>query len=162
MSISIPAIRTMAAAALVVALAGLSGCGGGKTTAKGKVTYNGKPVVWGTVTLIDSAGIPHSENINLDGTFSINDVPSGPVKIGVVSPKPQEPRGGGARGAGAPDPNDPREKFAKQQGITQDPPRQLPPAGAWFAIPDKFADPNTSGLTGTVKSGSEIAVELKG
>ena len=63
--------------------------------------------------------------------------------------------------AGAED--DPREKFMKSQGITPEkgPGRPLPPAGAWFPIPEKYSDPNTSGLSDVVKAGQDLNIDLK-
>lgn len=143
------------------------GCGGsGGVPVKGKVTFNGKPVVWGGVTLVDAAGQYHQGVIELDGTYKIDDlVPVGGVKIAVVSRKPQEDgaRGGGkaAGGGVAGNSDDPREKFMKSQGITPSTGRPSPPAGAWFDIPEKYADPMTSELTGTVKKGVDLDIELK-
>lgn len=144
------------------------GCGGGGgVPVKGKVTFNGKPVVWGGVTLVDAAGQYHQGTIELDGTYKIDDpVPVGGVKIAVVSRKPQEEGGRGGKAAatgGGPAGNadDPREKFIKSQGITPSSPRPNPPAGAWFPIPEKYADPSKSELTGTIKKGVDLDIELK-
>lgn len=156
---------------LIAALA--AGCGG-KANPKGKVTYQGKPVVWGSVTLVDSTGMYHQGEIDLQGNYSIDGVPTGPVKIGVHSPKPEDPGGrggkggkgapiGGVAGKGAADIEDPREKFFASQGGKKnvEPEKPRPPAGAWFPIPEKFSDPQTSGLTGDVKSGTPLDIDLK-
>jgi hypothetical protein len=163
--------RTPARNAIMVlgAVTIFSGCGGGKSTVTGKVTYNGKPVVWGTVILIDAQGQYHQGAIDLGGNYTTDDaVPEGAVKIGVVSPKPEggkvlAPKGGAKAGGGSGF-EDPRDKFMKEQGTGQNtaPPRTIPPTGAWFPIPSKYADPNTSGLSGTVKKGDELKIELTG
>jgi len=145
----------------------------------GKVTYDGKPVVWGSVTLVDAAGEFHQGTIGLDGTYKIDNVPVGPVKIGVVSPKPPDetpgkggkraPVGGAATppgkgGKGGPPAGggveDPREKFLREQNITPNEGPPPPPPGAWFPIPEKFRDPTTSGLTGTVTAGKPLDINL--
>jgi hypothetical protein len=145
------------------------GCGGGKTNVKGSVTANGKAVVWGSVTLIDATGAYHQGDIDLQGNYEIQGVPTGTVKIGVSSPNPALTSGrGGAGGRGQPKggagaSDDPREKFAKEQGITPAAPLPLPPPGAWSPLPnaEKNSDPNQSGITGEVKSGQPLNIDVK-
>ena len=122
---------TRLAAALVLAL-GLNGCGPGTAAVAGKVTYQGKPVVWGSVSLQAADGSMHQIGLNADGTFRLDAVPVGPARVGVSSPDPK------------PSPR------AIAAGETAGP--QLPP-GAWFPLPAKFADPSTSGLTLRVGGG---------
>jgi hypothetical protein len=137
--------------ALALSLCLVTGCGGGKTNVKGKVTYQGKTVVWGTVTLVDNTGANHQGTIELDGTYSVPDVPRGSVKIGVFSRAPSNrPRPDGGKGVKTVDPNDPRSKFKKNPDIE----RPLPAPGQWFPIPEKYSDAHSSGLTGEVQSGT--------
>jgi hypothetical protein len=145
----------------LVSTMSITGCGG-KTKVTGKVTYNGKPVVWGSVTMVDSTGAYHSGDIDLSGNYSIDNVPSGPVKIAVNSPNPVDPRKGNAGGDKPAKANldDPREKFLASQG-GKETPKPLPPEGAWMKLPDSAGDPNTSGLSGTVKSGEALNIEVK-
>jgi hypothetical protein len=160
--------------ALGLAVSLAAGCGGGTSKVHGKVTHAGKPVVWGSVTLVDSSGAYHQSLIDLNGNYEIANVPAGPVKIAVVSPNPDPAsHGGDPGGRGGPRPkggpgsrggtNDPREKFLAQKGIQKaEDDRPRPPAAAWFPIDRKFADPNTSGLTGEVKPGAtELSIDLK-
>ena len=159
-------IRIAAFAALALSVA--SGCGG-TTTVKGSVTAGGKPVVWGKVILVDAAGEYHQGDIDLSGKYEVADVPAGPVKIGVTSPKPPDGKSRDAKtpAAGKTPPKgglgieDPREKF--MEGKEKADPRPTPAPGAWFALPnpDKNGDPQSSGLTGTVKSGQPIDIDLK-
>ena len=116
-----------------------------KTTVNGKVSCKGKPVVWGNVILIDANGEYHQGVIELDGSYTIVDVPKGIVKIGVSSPNPNATHNLKNR---KPDPKaDSTAKLDK------------PAKGAWFPIPDKYADPNSSGLTETV-AGKPIVIDL--
>jgi hypothetical protein len=149
----------------LLALFAAIGCGGsGGVPVKGKVTFNGKPVVWGGVTLVDALGQYHQGLIELDGTYKIDDlVPVGGVKIAVVSRKPRDESGKGGKAAAdgtAGNSDDPREKFMKSQGITPTAARPNPPAGAWFAIPEKYADPMKSDLTGMVKKGVDLDIDI--
>ncbi len=144
---------------------GLIGCGANTSKVRGKVTHNNKSVVWGTVTLVDKTGQFHQAEINLNGEYELDNVPIGTVKIAVVSPNPDPPARGGGKGkggeAGPPGVEDPREKFfaGKEKAA---PPRPKPPAGTWFAIPQKFNTPEESGLTGEVKGRETVLnIDLK-
>jgi len=156
--------RTAIGSLGLVFLVCVSGCGGGGSTVKGKVSYKGKPVVWGSVTLMDKDGLYHTGEIDLNGNFTVHKVPAGPVSIAVASPNPIPPAGrattGGVKGGGG---EDPRDQFLKDKGFkknTDDRPK--PPAGAWFAIPSKYLDPTTSELKDEVKGAvSEINIDLK-
>jgi hypothetical protein len=61
----------------------------GATTLTGRVTSQGKPVVFGTVTVITSDQRTHSVPIKPDGTYMLKGVPRGPVKVAISSPNPQ-------------------------------------------------------------------------
>lgn len=157
--------RARGAAAALALCALLTGCGGGNSKVSGKVKVAGRPVVWGSVTLVDQKGQYHQGDIDLNGNYTIDGVPSGAVKIGVASPSPTPPPGrppAGAPTKGAPS-DDAREKFLAEKGLkqnTDDRPR--PPAGAWFPIDLKFSDPTSSGLSGEVKAGtSELNIDVK-
>ncbi|HJZ54859.1 MAG TPA: hypothetical protein VKE74_07860, partial [Gemmataceae bacterium] len=104
-----------AAAALVLGLT-VMGCGGSTSKVRGKVTHNGKTVVWGSVTLVDKNGEFHQADIDLNGNYVIEKVPFGTVKIAVASPNPEPPRGRGDQGRGGAGGKiegleDPREQF---------------------------------------------------
>jgi hypothetical protein len=120
-------------------LAVLAGCGGGPGTLSGKVLFRNKPVVYGTVMVVGADGITRSGNIEPDGTYTVADVPAGPVKIGVVSPEPPDPK-----------------KAARRDDRTHHGSAALPPIdrSRWFRIPDKYGDLEHSGLTATVRSGA--------
>jgi hypothetical protein len=168
-----PRVTAVAVTCLGMVLA--SGCAGGGSAGRvtGKVTAGGKPLVWGTVTLVDAKGQYRQGVIDLNGQYGIDNVPAGPVKIGVVSENPDPGgtagggKGGGAgAGAGAAAGRggksvDPREARGFRPDTSGAPAK--PPPGAWFPIDAKFSDPMTSGLTGEVKAGkeSELNIELK-
>jgi hypothetical protein len=144
-----------------------AGCDNDAPTVKGRVTANGKPVVWGSVTLVDAHGGYHQAVLDQGGNFVIESVPAGAVKVAVVSDNPAgRSAGRGAvtpRGAGkvAGDIQDPREALGFRQESGPEPPK--PPPGAWFPIPERYGDPQSSGLTGEVKPGreSELNIDLR-
>lgn len=155
-------MRRAIATALALSVVMSGGCGDAKTDVEGKVTYQGKTVVWGTVTLVDADGAYHQSPIDLEGNYKIAGVPSGPVKIGVHSinpfPRGNKPKPGGrgnanANGGGIPDP-----RANIQQNQAAELPRPEP--GQWFPLPDTVSDPQTSGLTGTVSSGEPLDIVI--
>lgn len=124
------------AVGLLLLLGIVPGCGPGLSSVSGKVTYQGKPVVWGSVTLKAADGSIHQIGINTDGTYRLEGVPAGPAVVAVSSPDP------------APSP---RAKALADPRAPAGPP-PVPP-GAWFPLPARYADPATSGLTLQVGSG---------
>ena len=61
----------------------------GGTALAGRVTSRGKPVVFGTVTVLSSDHRTFTVPIRPDGTYVVKGVPPGPVQIAVSSPNPQ-------------------------------------------------------------------------
>jgi hypothetical protein len=130
---------------LLVLLALSPGCGPSTATVAGKVAYQGKPVVWGSVSLRASDGSYHQIGINPDGTYHLDKVPVGPASVGVSSPDP------------APSPRLKRGEGSDQKVNAPPPP---PPPGAWVPLPAKYVDAATSGVTIEVGSGS-ADIDLK-
>jgi hypothetical protein len=157
--------RRLFGPAVVLALSlTAAGCGN-KGSISGKVTYDGSPLHYGTVSFVTDSGQVFRSEISDDGSYSIKDVPAGNVKIAVVEPMPPNPAQGGRGGGGGP-PG--RANMGPPPGVT------LPPnaptntfdfAGRkdkYIKIPDNLADPDRSGKTYTVKGGpQEYNIELK-
>lgn len=132
------------AAAVVVNLAGCSS----KVNVSGKVTYNGKAVTSGSVSLIASDNIQYAGPIGTDGSYAISSVPSGTVKILVSSPNPE----GAGRGKGSAQKGADGDLAAAAAG----------PAAGWFPLPDKYADLAKTDLTGDVRGNPAVLnIELK-
>lgn len=122
----------------------LCGCGSAPTgDVTGRVKYKGKPLAFGSVifTARSGASEPVVSAIAPDGTYTVRGVPTGDVVIGVASP----------------DPRVPLELRGDQKPI--------PPAAdtkLWFAIPERYSYPLTSGLGHTISAGpSTYDIELK-
>jgi len=148
--------RAFAVAWLALAVAG---CGDRAVAVRGKVTYQGKPLTGGSVTLVGPTGLVYSGAVQPDGTYAIEGVPAGSVKVGVTGPparataKPAPGgrdggRGGDATSRGAPDAAAPA-------------PTPAAPSGPSVSVPPQFADPNGSGLTATVEAGKPLDIDVK-
>jgi hypothetical protein len=133
------------------------GCGS-RASVTGKVTYQGKSMPGGMVLFIHQNKGAFSAAIKEDGTYQIADLPGGSVKIAVTAP---------AFGPGGPAPRyvptdeelekiqktQPRlskEDLKKMMGV-----RPATPKGKAVQIPEKYGDPEQSGLTYTVIGGPQ-------
>jgi len=125
----------------LLAVLGLGGCGDGKASVGGKVTYKNRPVVTGTVIVAGPDGVQVAGVINPDGTYAVEGVKAGAVKIGVFSPNPSASRDGGRGGAATSRLN----RGTEQKVDPKD----------WVPLPQKYAEPDTSGLAATLKPGSQ-------
>lgn len=117
-----------------------SGCGGSGEVA-GKVTFNGKPVVVGTVLILASDSLPYSAPLGEAGAFVVPKVPAGKALVAVVSRNPALTR-----------PARPRPgKADTTPGPAKDAVKAL--ADKWFPIPERFSQLEQSGLELIVKPG---------
>ena len=124
----------------ILCLSGLTGCGGSKkgATVSGTITYKGQTLGNGTVVFIAADNKGGSSPIAADGTYSISNLPVGPVKITVeTKPLPPAPKMPNMA-------NMPKIEMPGNEGAS---------AGKYVKIPDRFKDPAQSGLTYEVKSG---------
>ncbi len=133
-------VRPAGVALLVLAA---TGCGG-RGDVSGKVTYKGKPLVWGTVLFEGSDRTFKQGNIGSDGTYTIRGLATGEAWVAVSSINPTSPDFQTRLPSRAPRPN-------RSAGVN-----------GWFPIPQKYDTPFTSGLTYPIKRGpNEIDIELK-
>src|SRR5262249_16649633 len=116
---------------LLVALLA-AGCAPGWGNISGTITYQGKPLPTGTIVFYDAANRAPSAGIKAAGENTVSHVRAGTAKIAIVMPL-DIPFKGGLGGAG--------------DGKKSEP-SKVP------TLPAKYADPEKSGLTLAVKSGS--------
>lgn len=134
----------------LVALSGLfAGCGGGKGGLNGKVSYDGKPMTKGQVSLQAPDGTIHAGDISPDGTYKIDGIPSGTVKLAVTYVDDSQTEYFRAL-----------SKAGKGDAVApKGPPKML------YMVPPRFSDFNSSGFTAVVKTGvsssHDIAVTSK-
>jgi hypothetical protein len=121
------------------------GCGGPRrsvehVTVTGQVLFKGKPLPGGRVTFVTTQGaFASTGDIDEQGNYKVT-APAGEVKIGVdnqmLSPRSKGAPASAAKGAGRPN--------GAEATL---------PKGTYVAIPRKYTDPETSGLTYTVTKG---------
>ena len=143
------ASRTAGIFVLLTSMFFVSGCGGDSAgpkvgTMTGKITYKGTPLSNGTVQVFGADGRGGSGPITADGTYTVGDAPLGDVTITVkvlasamTGMKPV------ARPPGTP----------AMPGESDKPP---------VTIPANYGDKAKSGLTLTIKSGTQTNnIDLK-
>jgi len=140
---------------LAVALAGCSKNSLAPAKISGSVTYNGQSVKAGSIAFHTPEGIVYGTTINPDGTYSITDVPTGEL---VVTVETESLNPAGKKDGG---PATPQAGAYKKASSTQEPPPGVvaagpPPAPEYTKIPAKYAKPNTSPLTVTIKGGRNV------
>src|SRR5437660_10972981 len=130
------------AGAVAASLLLLAGCSGGKADVTGKVTHQGKTVLWVTVIMQGPDGIPMTGTIQPDGTYIVQGVASGKVLIGVVSRDP-----GVLAGTKSPRLVDKGQRNAA--GVSPPP---IIERSKWFPLPQQYEYPAQSGLQANIKS----------
>jgi hypothetical protein len=145
------------------------GCGGSKTAKlSGKVLFDNKPLPGGTITFYPADGgklNPASTAIQEDGTYSLDNAPTGEVKVSVSNAHLKGANDGIKRGPGGGPPpasqniKAPPEVMAKMP--QQPPDNKLTPIGKYIPIPDKYGKPETSGLSTTIKGGNQTDVNFE-
>jgi hypothetical protein len=119
------------------------GCAG-RGDVSGKVTYKGKPLVFGTIQFEASDKTQKQANIEKDGSYFIPGVPVGEAKVAVSSDNPKS------------------SAFQRIQKEGMEPPPPPPEVKGWFPIPTGYQDLSNPKLTYFVKSGSNtIDIDLK-
>jgi len=144
-----------------------------ETAVVGRVMSGGRPVVFGTVTILAGDDRAYSAAIEPDGRFRVANVPPGPARIAVSSPdprplrqrpatagnlgpapaQPSPPISGGARSEASAAANPPPGVSIAAPAAAAGPAVQPAPPPGWFRIPGRYADPATSGLEARIGAG---------
>jgi hypothetical protein len=136
----------------------VAGCGG-KANVKGRVTYQGKPVIHGSIILIGGGNKQlSSARIDSEGNYRISDIAPGPAHIAVVSPDPTPPRP-----LPSPPPDTPAFKVKAQLDELRAR-KALPKVdpSKWFPLPRQYESTETSGITTILQRGDNtFDIELK-
>lgn len=113
-----------------------------RSNVSGKVTYNGKPVVFGTILFHGRDGLRQG-NIQPDGSYSVLNIAAGDVKVAVnsINPKNIDMHPG------------------KRPHLKPEP---YPDAPGWFPIPKKYDNIATSELVFKIPGGDSVLdIDLK-
>jgi hypothetical protein len=122
----------------------------GKGSISGRVTLDGKPLPLGTITFHSEEGRHDVFNASIrDGSYAIDGVQAGKARVTIVSVDPARV-GAAAASTG-------------QAGGSDVKPRAAPAATPGFvAVPERYANPEQSGLTWQVLVGAQVYdVDLK-
>jgi hypothetical protein len=142
------ATRCVTALWLSILLAAAGGCGK-RATVTGKVTYQGRPVTYGSVIFLSADNTARSAAIAGDGSYRVEGVPLGAAKIAVISHDPSKGRSvvRGSRPA-----RGDNHAGTASKGL----------AAGWFPLPPRFEDTMSSGLGCEVDSGRlHYEIEMK-
>jgi hypothetical protein len=131
----------------------VTGCGPSMASVSGKVYYKDKALNRGNVQFADSEGKTYDGKIEQDGSYSAK-VRTGELKVGIVSVDDDEMIKYGKSLAQA-------GREGKSKTFTGAPPRPKDGKKTWSVIPEKYNNPQTSGLTKTIKSGKNSDVDFK-
>jgi hypothetical protein len=124
---------------LPIVLVGISGCD--KTaTVTGKVTYQGRPVTYGSVIFLNADKTARSGAIAADGSYRVERVLPGTVKIAIISRDP-------AKGRSA---NRGHKPVQPETNAGASPTMSV---ASWFPLPSRFESPASSPLGCNVPSG---------
>src|SRR5947209_7685518 len=138
------------AGGVALVLIGVMGMTGGarKSEVTGKVTYKGKPVVYGAVILVSTDGLTAAAGpIQPDGTYTVTGMKPGEVRVGVISRNPSAQQ---------------RQHNLRWAKITRPVEQAALKAKVdfkkWFKLPEKFEEPETSGVSFVLKGGQQDIV----
>ena len=164
--------RRMAEPVLLVLLScGLAGCGAGAGDVSGKVTFQGKPLVCGSVVLAGPDGMTKVGAVHQDGSYTVKGVGAGSVGVAVFSLDPARPL-------------DPYKTAQTHGKADAQPPADVernPDAGRvvvnapadktnwaepnvdrskWFPLPQKYERVDKSGITMQIKRGINAGLDI--
>jgi hypothetical protein len=131
-----PRLLVALAAAVLIAAPGCGDKGVKKVTVSGTVSYKGQKLQSGILKFVGPEGAYSAAAIQPDGTFVITDVVPGEVKVGVMEAPGGSGSSSGEKGSG--------------------------PKAAPVSLPEKFREPDTSGVKYTITAETtELHIELK-
>ena len=121
--------------AMALSFTVMVGCGPGQGDVSGTVSYKGRNLVYGSVMLIGSDGIPKYSEIKADGSYAFAELPVGDYRVGINSSDPLAPMGS-------------RDGETKSSARSKEEEQQLAALKTkWVPLPLNYGDPKSSNLT---------------
>lgn len=159
-------------ALLFILLGGVAGCGARVGDVSGKVTYQGKTVVCGTVVLAGPDGMTKTGNIAPDGTYSITGLGAGTVGVAVFSLDPARPldpyKAAKTHGKAEAEPPNDADRNPDAGRVVANAPNDRSnwaepnvDRSKWFVLPKKFERVDQSGVTIEIKPGTNSGVDIE-
>jgi hypothetical protein len=156
---------------LLLLFGSLAGCGAGIGDVSGKVTYQGKTVVCGTVVLVGPDGMTKTGNISPDGSYAIRGVGAGRVGVAVFSLDPARPldpyKTAQTHGKAAAEPPTDADRNPDAGRVVANAPNDRSnwaepnvDRSKWFVLPKKFERVDQSGLTIDIRAGANVGVDI--
>ena len=149
-------LRSSSLVMTTLLILGASGCAPPVGSISGTVTYKGKSLPYGRVTLVCADGTVVSGKIDSDGTYSIPQAPAGPARVAVrcleeampvlVSVDPSELPAGKGMDSSVHAPQGPMMIQSPEKPISR--PKSM-------RIPDHYQQAEKSGLTYTIRQGEQ-------
>jgi len=157
-------IRTGAALAVVLVLAGLVGCGSGFSKVEGSVTLDGKPVSEAVVTFVPDKGNNSTGVTDASGKFSITTngkpgAPAGDYKVIVTKSKSEGTVGGDLK-PGSPEYLKFMASKTAKPGVGPNIGPGVAPTGPTSELPALYGSVTTTTLTAKVPSSGPITLAL--
>lgn len=137
-----------------------AGCGQGTCDIQGRVTYQGKPVVYGGVLVVDDHGKTVSAGLDDEGHYVATGVRTGAVRFAVISSGPSSTAPPNSRKNEIKDGQEPDQGARAKPAATASVAAKSDPK--WQPLPKQYADPEVSGIATVVKRGDNtFDIELK-
>lgn len=126
----------------------LCGCGN-SANVSGKISYQGRPITYGSVIFLRSDNSAFTAAIKPDGSYLVEGIPPGNASIAVISRNP-------ALGRSAVHPPKPNSAGKPEAAL------QETAVQGWFPLPHNYEDAKSSGLTCDITKGQVIHdIELR-
>jgi hypothetical protein len=141
--------RCLASGVFVLVAVFLGGCSKPPGSVSGRVSYKGKDLSYGTIVFVSQDNQVKQGDIDEDGSYKIENVPAGPAKVAVVVERAPELTGGPRMQAGKM--GGPAGEVAGDKNYGKSGRKTV--KKSTIQVPERYRDPEKSGLTYTVKSG---------
>jgi hypothetical protein len=140
--------------AATLAAISVSGCGAGRGSLSGTVSFRKARLTHGRVSAIGSDAVVYFCEITGEGTYTLPDLPGGTVRLAVESTTPDTPAEIAAAASA------PRDPYEANLPIPQRGPQPAAKKAASVPLPANYANFDESGLSATVSGATQFDIEI--